>query len=136
MIHIDRKVFSKLRAGRVDRMLNEHYLAQLTAEHQLLASMRRVEECSELAQSIEDFALDNELDVPKLATMHVSRCGALRTVVLPGAEPTSAPVSSHGTPAQHHSRQQAERSQACPARGGSGGWQRSQGRQQAERSQA
>ena len=68
MIHIDRKVFSKLRAGRVDRMLNEHYLAQLTAEHQLLASMRRVEECSELAQSIEDFALDNELDVPKLAT--------------------------------------------------------------------
>ena len=30
--------------------------------------MRRVEECSELAQSIEDFALDNELDVPKLAT--------------------------------------------------------------------
>ena len=68
VIHIDTKVFERLRAGRVEKMLNEHYLKQLEAEHKILADMKRVEECSELYQAIEDFALNNELPMPKLTT--------------------------------------------------------------------
>ena len=68
VIHIDSKVFARLRAGKVDKMLNEHYLKQLESEHKLLADMKRVEECSELYQAIEDFALDNDLPMPKLTT--------------------------------------------------------------------
>lgn len=68
VIHIDSKAFIRLRAGKVDRMMNEHYLRQLESEHKILAAMQRVEECSELYQAIEDFALHNELPVPQLAT--------------------------------------------------------------------
>ena len=68
MIHIDTKVFKRLRAGRVEKMLNEHYLKQLEAEHKILADMKRVEDCSELYQAIEDFALNNDIPMPKLTT--------------------------------------------------------------------
>ncbi len=68
VIHLDSKAFVRMRAGKVDRMMNEHYLQQLECEHKVLAAMKRVEECSELYTAIEDFALDNDLPVPKLAT--------------------------------------------------------------------
>lgn len=68
VIHLDSKAFARMRAGKVDKMLNEHYLRQLESEHKVLASMKRVEECSELYTAIEDFALNNDVPMPKLAT--------------------------------------------------------------------
>ena len=66
VIHLDTKACARLRAGKVDKMMCQHYLKELESEHRVLVDLHRVEECSELYTVIEAFARDNELPMPKL----------------------------------------------------------------------
>ena len=68
VVRIDRRSYAQLRAGQIDRRINEHYLDQLTAEHGILAKDRHTEECQELQEAIEDFVDGNNLKMPKLAS--------------------------------------------------------------------
>lgn len=68
VIHLDTKACARLRAGKVDKMMCQHYLKELESEHRVLVDLHRMEECSELYTTIENFARDNELPMPKLMT--------------------------------------------------------------------